>query len=568
MFLRNVDLISPRITLYYNKNLRHINHISGAISLLIYSSILGISIYFLYLLLNRKEPTAYFFKKFEHDIGKFSLNASSIFHFYTVGKTNIDYNSINIIGITEYISRYKNDNNISNMEHWLYGQCDETDIEGINKNIINQNDFLRAACIKYKWNIEEQKYYSKQDGKDKFYYPALNHGASNQNNFYYGTIIEKCRNTTMNKLGFSCKDSKSISEYVLNATGLAVTLIDNYVDVSNYSNPIVTFLYTITNGMVESTFTSNQLNFNPLEVKTHNGFMFENTERIRSFMFEQNAKQNIETEESGILCAFYYWMQNRVQVYERSYKKIQDTCASIGGMTKIILIAGEALNFILSQFTIYIDSSTIFNKILRQETLNNNSNTEIKTNKNWLKPLQLHLEESLQPFPEITRDHHIKINNNTGIKTLLNNPILHSKTRGEINLDMRKTSPKEELVNNNKEIICNHINNPLYKKVKTFDTRINICYFIMISICPRMNKHQKASKGIAYILNFRKLVLSEEFLFSLYISSKYFKSQTTTSNINSSNIVKTHLGLKIKKQEDEGNNTHFGNVKSKISGIL
>ena len=106
----------------------------------------------------------------------------------------------------------------------------------------------------------------------------------------------------MNKLGFSCKDSKSISEYVLNATGLAVTLIDNYVDVSNYSNPIVTFLYTITNGMVESTFTSNQLNFNPLEVKTHNGFMFENTERIRSFMFEQNAKQNIETEESGILC--------------------------------------------------------------------------------------------------------------------------------------------------------------------------------------------------------------------------------------------------------------------------
>ena len=566
MFLRNVDFISPRITLYYNKNLRHINHISGAISLLIYSFILGISFYFLYLLLNRKEPTAYFFKKFEHDVGKYPLNASAIFHFYTVGKTNVDYNSINIIGITEYISTYKNDNNISNMEHWLYGQCDETDIEDINTNIINKNDLLRAACIKYKWNIEEQKYYSKQDGNDKFYYPALNHGASNQNNFYYGTIIEKCRNTTMNKLGFSCKDNKSISEYILNATGLAVTLIDNYVDVSNYSNPIVTFLYTITNGMVESTFTSNQLNFNPVEVKTHNGFMFENTERIRSFMFDQNAKQNIETEESGILCAFYYWMQNRVQIYERSYKKIQDTCASIGGMTKLFLIVGELLNFILNQFSIYIDSSKIFNKIIKQETFDNNFNKDVKTNKNWLKPLQLHLEESLQPFPEITGDHHIKINNNNGIKTFLNNPISHIKTKGEINLDIKKTSTKEELVNN-KEIICSRINNPLYKKVKNFDTRINVFYFIMISICTKMNRQHKASKGIAYILNFRKMVLSEEFLFSLYIGSKYFKSQTTTSNINGSNIVRTQLGLKIKKQEDESNN-NFVNLKSKISGIM
>ena len=63
------------------------------------------------------------------------------------------------------------------------------------------------------------------------------------------------------------------------------------------------------------------------------------------------------------------------------------------------------------------------------------------------------------------------------------------------------------------------------------------------------------------------MVLSEEFLFSLYIGSKYFKSQTTTSNINGSNIVRTQLGLKIKKQEDESNN-NFVNLKSKISGIM
>ena len=70
--------------------------------------------------------------------------------------------------------------------------------------------------------------------------------------------------------------------------------------------------------MIETTYSSNQLNFNPALIKTHNGFLFDNIEKEYSYMFDQNAKSTISTESSGILCAFYFWMQNRLQVYERT----------------------------------------------------------------------------------------------------------------------------------------------------------------------------------------------------------------------------------------------------------
>lgn len=45
----------------------------------------------------------------------------------------------------------------------------------------------------------------------------------------------------------------------------------------------------------------------------------------------------MESGSTEVLCCFYYWMQNNVQIYERSYPKLTETLSQIGGIYQIIL---------------------------------------------------------------------------------------------------------------------------------------------------------------------------------------------------------------------------------------
>ena len=109
------------------------------------------------------------------------------------------------------------------------------------------------------------------------------------------------------------------------------------------------YFYKITNGLFDSTFTTNHLNFNPSSVKTHNGLMFDHIYDETSYIFDQNEKITQDTGNTGIYCAFYFWMQNRMQLYERSYKRLQDVIASAGGTTKLITVIASILNFLYNK---------------------------------------------------------------------------------------------------------------------------------------------------------------------------------------------------------------------------
>ena len=108
MFLKKMDYISPQITLFYHKRDRHVHAISGILTIISYVLLISCSGYFISLLLNRKDPTSYFFNKFVDDVGTFPLNSSSMFHYITVGKVKIDFKAINIVGVPRYISYYQN----------------------------------------------------------------------------------------------------------------------------------------------------------------------------------------------------------------------------------------------------------------------------------------------------------------------------------------------------------------------------------------------------------------------------------------------------------------------------
>ena len=471
MFLRKIDYISPQITLYNHKHDRHSHIVSGLLTLISYILLLSFSIYFITLLLNRKDPTAYYFNKFENDIGTFSMNSSGLFHFVTVGKHPVDFHAVNIVGLSKYISYYQSDQDLSKIEHWIYGPCEDEDAEGVREIIENYTLFKEGACIKKVWNISEMRYYSKDD--TGFYYPEIRHGSSNPNANCFGVVIEKCRNESIFNNN-TCYDNQRIKEYILDKINLALYVLDHYIDVGKYKEPSAKFFYKISNGMIETTYSSNQLNFNPALIKTHNGFLFDNIEKEYSYMFDQNAKSTISTESSGILCAFYFWMQNRLQVYERTYKRIQDTCASIGGMTKLILISAKILNYFISYYTIFIDTDRMCSRIITGKENSKYSKYKVGSS----------IDSSNLQLNRNDKDSFVVMTNNNLIKT--------PETVVLKREDGKKRSKRS----------------------------LSFVEFLYYKLFGKISKKEKMYKLIERLLVMRSLILSEDFLFECYIKNK------------------------------------------------
>ena len=117
-------------------------------------------------------------------------------------------------------------------------------------------------------------------------------------------------------------------------------------DVVNYENPFIKYFYSVSNGLFENTFTTNHLNLNPATLITNDDLFFENSKEIGSYFFEQNEKI-YKSSKSGIYVAFYFWMQNRMQYYERKYSKLQDALSDIGGLASILLTIAYFINYLI-----------------------------------------------------------------------------------------------------------------------------------------------------------------------------------------------------------------------------
>ena len=359
MLLNKFDFISPQITLYYHKQERHVNPFSGCLTLTVYISILICSLIFLIQFISKSEPIIFFYKYYENDVGYYYFNTSNFFHYVTFGSNLIDYSSVNIIGVPKFIQSYTQNNTLSLLDtYYIYGQCSERDIKGLNVDNINKTEFTtNAACIRSMYNKQQNKFITTED--DDFYYPDLRHGASNPNYNLYAVIIELCRNDSQFNDN-RCNSPEQIEQYISTLNAVSLYVVDHIVNVEDYNKPIISFLNKISSGTISNSFNSNQLNFNPLIVKTDHGVLFSSFEDIKSHIFDQNVKSRMDAGNTGIIAAYNFWIQNNVQIYSRSYKKLQDTCANIGGVSKMILIICDVVNYVFRELTFVLDTMKLY----------------------------------------------------------------------------------------------------------------------------------------------------------------------------------------------------------------
>ena len=394
MFLKKLDLLSPPITLYYKGDNQHPTIFSAILTIIAYSGVLGFGIYYGLKFINKSNPSSYFFNRYVEDAGSYPVNASSMFHFLQTLNTETnepkptDFDAFRILGLEETPDIYTRDNNLSKYDHWLYGPCNnQSDTEGISY-LIDFKYYEQSACIRKYYDKDKKNYF--EPGNSNFRWPLVSKGASNPSRTFYGVIMEKCRNDEMRSLSGAspCKSQNEI-DGIIASSMINFNIIDHYADVLNYKEPFKKYLYTIQSGIYPGSICQNNMNFNPVTMTTHNGIFMDNVVEEPSYFFTQNERvtvvdevkneegQLIMTEDeegnavpktTGMVISFYFWMQNRMQYYERDYQRLQDVLGDIGGLGNIILILAEMLNYLVCHYIILIDTEELLTSLEEKQS--------------------------------------------------------------------------------------------------------------------------------------------------------------------------------------------------------
>ena len=381
MFFKKIDRITPPITLFFKGNRQHSTIFSGILTVIIRIILFIFTILYFLDYINKSNPSAFYFNRFIDDAGELFFNSSSLLHYIYFITKNVhsvapfDYDIFRIIGLQQInIDTYYTSVDLTVTPHWLYGLCNNDSKEmKVVGYLIPPEEKENSACIRKYYNPNTKKYYDYTD-KSNFIWPSLAHGMSNSNYTYYGIIVEKCKDDELRALsGYGkCKSNEEITNYIT-SNAIALEFIDHYPDVLNYKKPFTKYFYSVSNLLYQTSFTVNHINLNPAKIITHNGIFFDNVIEEYSYLFDQNEKVSFNEEiqlfddekgevllkSTGIVSSFYFWMQNRLQLYERNYKKFQDVLSNIGGFSRILFLVAKIINTLMPEYIILLDTEEL-----------------------------------------------------------------------------------------------------------------------------------------------------------------------------------------------------------------
>lgn len=355
MILRSIDMLSDEIKIGYKDYKGHGTKFGGLLTIFILQISFALSIYFSLGLIDRQNPTSFFVSRYIDDAGTINLTSQGLFHAiaikdpFTLEYIPFDPRALQVVGIPSLTDK--------NTNQYFYGPCsNSTDTNSIN-NLINFPNFSDLACIKAMMNVTTNETILSTD--PQFSYPTISHGVATQTKTpsEYFSVVMKCVNSTFNNN--SCYDNDKINKLI---TGMVVVfyLIDNNFDVSDYKNPISKYLYSTSSVVADASYAMNILNINPVLLETHDGFLFDSISQEISYKFQNNEKLTYTKDDSNpMILNFAFFLQNQNQVYTRSYIRVQDVLANIGGAVKSLFIIGYLINYMFYKFQVITDTTQL-----------------------------------------------------------------------------------------------------------------------------------------------------------------------------------------------------------------
>ena len=510
---------------------------SGIITLLAYLIIIYFAVRYSLEFIKKKNPTAYYVNRQIEDAGIYNFNSTSFFHYiYLTTKrerelVDFDFDSFRIIGFnTKGFQSFLSAHPLKyeNAEHWIYGKCDVgTDVKEEDiKDLIKIKDFSKAACLRKYYDKETKTYYDIND--KNFVSPQLAHGMSNFNYSFYAIIIERCKDDNLRKLsGLGQCNNKEAIEDSIKSSLLNMDFIDYYPDVLNYNHPFKKYFYSMNSVLYTNSFISNDLSFNPTLLKTNYGIVFDRSKIKYTYMFDQLIKVvnneeyelvddegkkmydddgKIKTISSGFVSVINFYMENRLQHYERTYIKLQDLLSKIGGFGKTTFIITSTINVLICRFITLLDTEDF---ILSLNTNINNTNEDTMCN-------------AIKKDTNENRQIIYNLKNPNLYENNLSNKYLDQKLQGNEILKIKQndkdnkksiTNIKDGPIPNNSEYNKNITNSikTSYQQTEEFSNKptkkCNFCWFQYLWY---MFYCGVSNKNIAYYENLRQRILSEE----------------------------------------------------------
>lgn len=200
--------------------------------------------------------------------------------------------------------------------------------------------------------------------------PVEAHGTSSPNNKYYNIVLERCEEDTINQIlgeGIHCRTDNETRDILSTNAALRMYLIDHYIDVLNYKSPSTKFFVTIENNLKEGIYPINHLNFYPSFIKTNKGLVFDEIIENSTYSYERNDVFTFDDATNKIYTIYCFWLGNRIDYYERTYKRLQDIISNIGGFYQFIVFSAVFINRFYNSFVILFDTENLLNSSMSNE---------------------------------------------------------------------------------------------------------------------------------------------------------------------------------------------------------
>ena len=486
-YLEFFDLFSPPITLFYDNRKKHSRLSSLILNILGILALVSSLLYYFILMITRQKFTAYAYDSYVKVAPEVKGDKTGFFHYYILNGIEPNDKYITVVG-------YDNDRNYS----YIYGKCSEENMKDIENLIIDKIEFLNYGyCIKKSVKLSDG-YITLVNDKN-FVWPVIAEGG----NFYYYFEVTKCSTTSNLPTGEikECVSQKDINDYFENLQYGTLFILNNYIDVGIYKNPVTSYFYAINMQLGLQTYTNNHINYNPAVINSHQDLFKDKTTKTNTIIFSRidaSFEEKIEGQTDTMIAAIFFWRSSKMIVYERKYDGLSNFLINIGGIYQVIMRIGTLIGTFFSGYAELIDSKILYNEIKN----NIKENSKSKNNENKIIKFQ-------------------KINSvSQNYKYIL-------KTN-----EKRKFSPDKKLIMKNLDHKMKNININNAKNIHIDDNNTGFfkyLYYLFFG-CFYDNKE------IFKYLDIRKKVLSEEFLYEFY-----FEKYNENFTLNSVNESKENL---------------------------
>ena len=343
--------------------------------------------------------------------------------------------------------------------------------------------------------------------------------------------FSKCRNFSNYN---NCLNQEEIDEY-LQSGYVDIFMTDQMIVPKDFKNPTKIYGKNIFDSINGKEYMDYWIYLKRLEVQTDEGIVFDQIVKTSVLSFEKTSTMKYSLLDETFLQVILRISINK-DIYDRTYMKLQEALANVGGMVKIIFTIGEILNY-LTKIILYRNYILqFFNMDYFKAITNNKKNIKhnksvtipplIITNKNLL---NLNTENNIE-----LRDY-IQINNsNINLQFHNNSSFIKNQSLQEL-LSIKNKNESKKILNSNisKNENKNKNNHTMFYTNYNFKVNENYLYNKVIrrkirkyhSILDILLKKGCCKQIISSIKRFRKI----SFLFEI---SRYIK------NINETNLLK------------------------------